>query len=110
MARPQIEDGPPYAGASDLFKLARHKNLFLKLTTHNVRESRAGKATPANFFGRVVKEFGAPRIAWGSNYPASEGALSGLLAEAREALASLADAERDWIFLRTAQTLYPDLA
>jgi predicted TIM-barrel fold metal-dependent hydrolase len=110
MARPQIEDGPPYAAASDLFKLARHKNLFLKLTTHNVRESREGKATPASFFARVVKEFGAPRIAWGSNYPASEGTLSGLLTEAREALASLTDAERDWIFFRSAQTLYPGLA
>ncbi len=109
MARPQIEEGPPYAAASDLFNLARHKNLFLKLTTHNIRESRQGKATPASFFGRVVKEFGAPRIAWGSNYPASEGTLSGLLAEAREALASLTDAERDWIFFRSAQTLYPGL-
>jgi L-fuconolactonase len=110
MARPQIEEGPPYAAASDLFKLARHKNLFLKLTTHNVRESRQGKAAPETFFGRVVKEFGASRIAWGSNYPASEGTLSGLLAEAREALAPLTDAERDWIFFRTAQTLYPSLA
>jgi predicted TIM-barrel fold metal-dependent hydrolase len=110
MARPEIEAGPPYTAASPLFGLARHKNLLLKLTTHNVRESRQGKATPESFFGRVVKEFGARRIAWGSNYPASEGSLSGLLAEAREALASLTDEERDWIFFRTAQTLYPDLA
>jgi len=110
MARPQLEEGPPYAAASDLLKLARHENLFLKLTTHNVRESREGKATPASFFGRVVKEFGAQRIAWGSNYPASEGTLSGLLAEAREALASLTDAEREGIFFRTAQSLYPGLA
>jgi L-fuconolactonase len=110
MARPDIEEGPPYSAASRLFSLARHKNLFLKLTTHNVRESRQGKATPESFFGRVVKEFGASRIAWGSNYPASEGTLAGLLAEARQALASLQQAERDWIFFRTAQTLYPGLA
>jgi L-fuconolactonase len=109
MARPDIEGGPPYAAASRLFSLARHKNLFLKLTTHNVRESRQGKATPESFFGRVVKEFGAARIAWGSNYPASEGTLAGLLAEARQALASLPEADRDWIFFRTAQTLYPAL-
>jgi predicted TIM-barrel fold metal-dependent hydrolase len=110
MARPEIEEGPPYTSASRLFGLARHKNLFLKLTTHNVRESRQGKATPESFFGRVVKEFGAPRIAWGSNYPASEGTLASLLAEAREALASLTETERDWIFFRTAQDLYPALA
>lgn len=110
MARPEIEEGPPYTAASRLLELARHKNLFLKLTTHNVREARQGKATPASFFSRVVKEFGAPRIAWGSNYPASEGTLAGLLGEAREALSSLTAAERDWIFFRTAQTLYPSLA
>ena len=110
MARPEIEEGPPYTAASRLFSLARHKNLFLKLTTHNVREARQGKATPESFFGRVVKEFGASRIVWGSNYPASEGALADLLAEARQALGSLTGTERDWIFFRTAQTLYPALA
>ena len=110
MARPAIDDGPPYAGASSLFSLARHENLFLKLTTHNVRESRGGKATPESFFGRLVAEFGASRIAWGSNYPASEGTLAEILAEARTALAALAPADRDRIFFRTAQSLYPSLA
>ena len=110
MARPVLGDGPPYAAASGLFSLARYRNLHLKLSTHNVRESRGGKATPESFFGRVVAEFGAPRIAWGSNYPASEGTLEGLLAEARSALAALPSADRDWIFFRTAQSLYPALA
>jgi predicted TIM-barrel fold metal-dependent hydrolase len=109
MARPLIEDGPPYADAQSLFALARHPNLYLKLTTHNLRESRKGKATPETFFPRVVAEFGAGRIAWGSNYPASEGTLAGLLAEARAALAPLPQADRDRIFRRTAETLYPVL-
>jgi predicted TIM-barrel fold metal-dependent hydrolase len=110
MARPATEDGPPYAAAAGLFALARHPNLFLKLTTHNVREARKGKATPESFFARVVAEFGASRIAWGSNYPASEGSLAGLLGEARSALAALAESDRDWIFSRTAQVFYPALA
>lgn len=110
MARPAIDDGPPYAAAASLFALARHENLYLKLTTHNVRESREGRATPESFFGRVVKEFGAARIAWGSNYPASEGTLAAILAEARAALASLSREDQDRIFFRTAQTLYPALA
>jgi predicted TIM-barrel fold metal-dependent hydrolase len=110
MARPAIEDGPPYAQAESLFALARHPNLFLKLTTHNLREARKGKATPESFFARVVAEFGASRIAWGSNYPASEGTLAGLLADARAALAALSEPDRDRIFSRTAQSLYPALA
>jgi predicted TIM-barrel fold metal-dependent hydrolase len=107
MARPEVDDGPPYAAAASLFALARYKNLFLKLTTHNVRDARKGKATPQSFFGRVVEAFGAPRVAWGSNYPASEGTLNGLLADARQALAALPEAECEWIFSRTAKSLYP---
>ncbi|HEY6720715.1 MAG TPA: amidohydrolase family protein [Burkholderiales bacterium] len=110
MARPAIDDGPPYAAAASLFSLARYGNLYLKLSTHNVRESRAAKATPESFFKRVVGEFGASRIAWGSNYPASEGTLADILTEARSALAALPNRDRDWIFFRTAQSLYPALA
>ena len=46
----------------------------------------------------------------GINYPSSEGALPQLLATARESLTCLAASDRDWIFARTAQTLYPVLA
>ena len=106
MARPVLEDGPPYAAARSLFALARYKNLHLKLTTHNVRDARKGKATPESFFGRVVEAFGASRIGWGSNYPASEGTLTQLLAEARQALAALPETERERIFSRTAKSLY----
>jgi len=110
MARPATEDGPPYAQARSLFALSRHPGLYLKLTTHNLREARKGKATPETFFARVVAEFGASRIAWGSNFPASEGTLAGLLADARAALAGLAQADRDWIFAGTARSLYAGLA
>ena len=109
MARPMLDEGPPYAAAQSLFALARYKNLFLKLTTHNVRDARHGKATPQGFFARVIEAFGASRVAWGSNYPASEGTLSGLLAEARQALAALPAEDREWIFWRTAKSLYPAL-
>jgi len=104
MARPVLDDGPPYAKAASLFALARYENLYLKLTTHNLRDA------PQDFLVGVVKLFGAPRIAWGSNFPASDGKLGGLLADARQALAVLSDAERDWIFFRTAKNLYAGIA
>ena len=110
MARPLVDDGPPYAQAQSLFALARHPNVFLKLTTHNLREAKKGKATPESFFARVVAEFGASRVAWGSNYPASEGTLAGLLGEARAALAALPARDLDWIFSATARSFYPALA
>ena len=108
-ARPELADGPPYAQAASLFALARHPGLHCKLTTHNVRESRLALATQASFCRAVVDAFGAHRIAWGSNFPASAGTLGALLDEALEATASLAQEERDWIFSRTAHALYPAL-
>jgi len=106
MARPLVDDGPPYEAAAPLFALAKYQNLALKLTTHNVRDAAKGKATPQTFLERVVKTFGASRIAWGSNFPASEGALGVLLADARAALGALTHEERDWIFSRTAKNFY----
>ena len=72
MARPAPDD------AANLFSLARYSNLFLKFTTHNVRDAAKAQAGPQAFMRRVVEAFGARRIAWGSNYPASEGSLGEL--------------------------------
>jgi L-fuconolactonase len=108
-ARPVLEEGPPYAEAASLFELAKYENLYFKFTTHNVRESRQGKATQESFARRVVAEFGASRIAWGSNFPASAGSLSGLLNDALEATSALSDQDRQWIFSDTAQVVYPEL-
>jgi predicted TIM-barrel fold metal-dependent hydrolase len=109
-ARPELDDGAPYAKAEPLFALARFSNLYLKYTTHNVRESAAGASTPQAFIRRAVDVFGADRIAWGSNFPASAGELPALLAEARAAAASLPEAQQAAIFGGTARTLYPELA
>jgi L-fuconolactonase len=110
LARPVLSDGPPYAAAAGLFDLARHPSIHLKVTPRIFADCREGKATPESFFARLVGEFGAARIAWGSNYPASEGTLAELLAFARSSLAFLSAADRDWIFAKTAQSLYPALA
>jgi predicted TIM-barrel fold metal-dependent hydrolase len=109
-ARPVLEDGPPYKAAESLFDLARLPNIYLKLTPRIFAESRKGRATPESFFPRLAGEFGAQRLSWGSNYPSSEGKLPELLKTARESVASLSQADRDWIFAKTAQSLYPALA
>jgi len=108
-ARPALADGAPYALANSLWALARFENLSFKYTTHNVRESAQALATQGSFARRMVAEFGARRIAWGSNYPASKGSLAALLDEALQATAALNDEDRAWIFAGTAQRLYPEL-
>jgi predicted TIM-barrel fold metal-dependent hydrolase len=109
-ARPELADGPSYKAAAGLFALARYSNIYLKLTPRIFAESRRGKATPETFFKRLVSEFGASRLAWGSNYPSSEGSLTQLLELARQSLACLTVADQNWIFAKTAQALYPALS
>ena len=109
-ARPVLNDGPPYAQAQSLFDLAKYPNIHLKLTQRNFTESQTGKATPETFFPKLVSAYGAQRLAWGSNYPASEGSLADLLALAKRTLVCLPQSDQDWIFAKTAQTLYPVLA
>jgi predicted TIM-barrel fold metal-dependent hydrolase len=110
LARPVQEDGPPYNAADSLWRLAAYPGVFLKVTERNLVGAGKGRATPDTFFGRLVSEFGAARIAWGSNFPASERSLPELVALARNTLGFLPDSDREWIFSRTAETLYPALA
>jgi L-fuconolactonase len=109
LARPVQEDGPPYRGADSLWGLAAYPNVYLKVTERNLVGARAGKATPETFFGRIVADFGASRVAWGSNFPASEKSLPDLLTLAQETLGFLPSRDHEWIFSGTAQTLYPAL-
>ena len=110
LARPVLQDGPPYAAAESLFALAKYPTIYLKLTPRSCIESRNGKATPETFFPKLISTFGASRIAWGSNYPSSEGSLPELLALAKNTLSCLSKEDQSWIFAKTAQSLYPALA
>ncbi len=108
-ARPALEDGTPYAAAASLWALARFPKLNFKLTTHNLLESSQGKSTPQAFCEAAVAAFGAQRIAWGSNFPASAGGLTHQLQLAVDATRTLSNADRAWIFSGTARRLYPAL-
>jgi L-fuconolactonase len=109
-ARAEAAGGPPFAAAAPLFALARYPNVYLKLTHRPIEAAMQGRATPETFLGRAVQEFGASRILWGSNFPAAKPPLPELIAMARKALSFLPQGEQDWIFYKTAQSLYPALA
>jgi L-fuconolactonase len=110
LARPELAGGPPYEAAAPLFSLASHQGVYLKLTNRTIAAAAQGDSTPAQFFPRVLDAFGAKRIAWGSNFPAAEGALSQLLTEARESLSMLPTDAQQAIFSGTARAVYPSLA
>lgn len=110
LGRPDVTDGPPYAAAQSMFDMADVPSIYLKLTPRIMGDSVKGSATPDTFFPKLVETFGADRLAWGSNYPTSPGTLAEIKATAEDRLRSLADADREWIFAKTAQKLYPSLA
>jgi predicted TIM-barrel fold metal-dependent hydrolase len=110
LGKTDFTDGPPYNAAAPLLRLARYPNLYLKVATRNFSEAGNGKWTPETMVKKLASEFGANRMAWGSNYPASKGSLPDLLALARQGLASLPQSDRAWILGKTALTLHPALA
>ena len=110
LARPQLDDGPPYAKAAALFALAAEPGVYLKLTSRTLGVAGEGNSTVAAFFTALLGAFGAHRIAWGSNFPAAEGSLTELTDTARAALAGLTAADRAAILAGTAGALYPTLA
>lgn len=110
LGRPDVLDGPPYANAASLFAMADLPNIYLKLTPRIMGDVKKEKASAETFFPRVVEAFGAQRMAWGSNFPTTAGPLSNILAVAQDRLACLSASDREWIFGKTALTLYPQLA
>ena len=110
MVEPPINEEPPYTGSQFLFDLAQYDNMYLKMTTLNVRNSKKDNGSPEIFFPLLVNKFGASRIAWGSNYPSAQGSLKEMVEEAQSVLGCLSEQDREWIFARTAQSLYPALA
>lgn len=110
LGRPDVTDGPPYGNAQSLFDLAEIGSIYLKLTPRIMSDCVKDAATPETLFPKLVESFGARRMAWGSNYPTSQGTLAEILETARERLACLAEEDRDWIFGKTALTLYPQFA
>ena len=110
LGRPDLTDGPPYANAAPLWKLARFGNLHLKITPRTFDLSEKAPATPDSFFPKLVAEYGADRLAWGSNFPANTGSLKDLVDQGHRCFASLTTEDRAKIWARTAARLYPQLS
>jgi predicted TIM-barrel fold metal-dependent hydrolase len=109
LGRPPADDGPPYEAAKDYYTLADLPNVYLKFTPSALKSIIKGKADTDTLMPKLVSVFGSNRIAWGSNYPASPGSMSDIVAASRKALRTVSEADQSWIFANTAQLLYPVL-
>jgi L-fuconolactonase len=102
--------GPHSANADALFRLARHPNLHCKVTSH-VLEQASSREDAGAVVERLIAEFGADRLAWGSDYPQThDRPYADLVALALGACAGLSTRDRDLVMGGTAQRLWPELA
>jgi L-fuconolactonase len=107
MAFAPLYDGVGKPASRVLFDIARLPNVFLKVTSVNLCPA-VGAASAKDFLRRVVDSFGATRLMWGSNFPASGSrSLPELLELARDALSFLDDKDQRLVFGETALRLWP---
>jgi L-fuconolactonase len=101
----------PYKSLDPLFAFADCPNVYLKLAINNVAAAEEGGGTGEMFFSRMVEMFGARRIMWCSNYPAHPGigTYQDRVDVVRKALDFLSEEDREWIFAKTALSVYPSL-
>lgn len=107
LGRPDASGGAPYERLAELAQLARYPGVHLKITPPALR--RLGDEPGADItavLARLVELFGADRIMWGSNFPASAGSLADLLASIEAALPALSDDDRAAILGGNAARLY----
>jgi L-fuconolactonase len=109
--RADYSSGPPFDAAAPLLKLSAHPNLYLKITSVNfLSKGRGWEEQSAAIVQKLVSTFGANRLAWGSNYPASEGTLPELVEVAKTCFSTLSRQDQEWLLHKTARHLYPKLA
>jgi predicted TIM-barrel fold metal-dependent hydrolase len=104
----RLADGTtPATPPEALLALARFPNLYLKLTNQNVDGVREAGVAPGVFFGPLVEAFGARRLMWGSDFPATaDQKYESRVAQAREAFGVMGEEEREWVMGRTAAAVW----
>lgn len=105
-----IEAGTPETLQEQLLVLAALPNLYLKLTTLNFAGLNGKAGTRTRYLKALVDRYGAERVMWGSNFPASlQDGYAGLVNLGRQALSFVSDKQRRWLLADTAVKLWPQL-
>jgi predicted TIM-barrel fold metal-dependent hydrolase len=108
---PRLDDGPDFEKEQPLFDLARFPNFYGKFSSWTIAAAaKNGNRGSAEFFRRLIDTFGAHRLMWGSNFPASnDRSYRGFVEFAQEQLSVLLPDEKRWLFGETALRLWPML-
>ena len=79
-----------------------YPKLVVKYTPSVVRDAQKGKATLATFLPLIINAYGPERVMWGSNFPASHGTMSELVAQCEAGLSFLSQPALEQIMGGTA--------
>lgn len=94
-----------------LYTLARHSNLHLKVTTHNLDDAARSGEGADGLVQELVTNFGADRMMWGSDYcQTHDRTYPELVALAHEAFSGLSAPDRRACLSGTARRLWLALA
>ena len=109
VAMTDFVEGPPYRVAEPVYEFAEFPGVHLTVTTRTLRTGGQSAGGAGAVLRELVGHFGSERIAWGSNWPASEGTLGDLLGLLDDAVGDLPEADAANIRGGTALRLYPKL-
>ncbi len=102
--------GLPVEGDDGAAVLAPYPTVYLKFSMLNLDPEAVGGAESEDALRRLVEIFGAERLMWSSNYPASQDRpYTAMVDLARERTAFLPEDSRRQLFSETALTVWPEL-
>jgi predicted TIM-barrel fold metal-dependent hydrolase len=111
-ANKMLRDGTPVAQEppETLLALAKYPNVYLKLTTQNVDGAAAAKQPMSVFLQPLVDTYGARRLMWGTDFPATANErYEDRIAQMRDALSFLSAEDQRWILGESALQVWPEL-
>jgi L-fuconolactonase len=109
VAMSDFTSGPPYSQAEAAYALAAYDGVHLKVTSRVLTMAGKSEGGVAAVLPELIEHFGSHRIAWGSNFPASDGSLPELVAQLDAACADLSAGDVANVRSGTALALYPKL-
>jgi len=101
-----MKENEPATVQPALLDAAGTPNLFVKVSTHNLKRFTVGGASARPALKTLADAFGARRIVWGSDLGNSKMSYPDMISLARDAVADLPAADQAMILSGTAKSLY----
>lgn len=96
----------PETVPAELLDAARWPNLYVKVSTHNLKRLALAGGSPRAAMKKLVAAFGAGRLIWGSDVGNTRTPYADMIGMARDAMADLSPKDQELVLNGTAMKLY----